>query len=132
MKTLMTLLFTTAVTFTFAQARLGSSAADIQQEFRDREYQQESGYDNDGDYYISIQTEKASVFYYFNSERICYLTVIIPNDQGALNFYVELYNSRYVILSSTRWKMYADNGIADIELVYPKTGGYFFMWTDAR
>lgn len=127
-KTLLTILFAITSVIAFGQARLGSSAADIKSEFWESKYKLKSDYDKDGDYYITIETERATVFYYFNTDKVCTSTVIAPDNQGALNFYVELYNKQYVIVSSTKWKMYSENGIANIELVYPKDGGYFFVW----
>jgi hypothetical protein len=116
----------------FSQARLRSSVAEIRAEFSESRYALESGYDSDGDFYISIFTDRATVFYYFNSRRICYMTIIVPDDQGALNMYAELYNKRYVIISPTKWRMYSEYGIADIELLFPKDGLYYFVWTEAR
>ncbi|MGR6087941.1 MAG: hypothetical protein ACU4F9_07190 [Arcticibacter sp.] len=126
--TLLTILFAITSIIAFGQARLGSSATDIRSEFSGSSYNLKSGYDDDGDYYISIKMELANVMYLFNSDKSCYLTLIAPDNQGALNYYVELYNKQYVIVSSTQWKMYSENGIANIELVYPESGGYFFRW----
>lgn len=126
---LLTILFAITSIFTFGQARLGMSISDIRSEFSDSSYNLKSGFDDDGDYYITIETERATVFYFFNSQKICYLTIIVPDNQGALNYYVELYNNQYVIVSSKQWKMYSENGIANIELIFPDGGGYFFRWT---
>jgi hypothetical protein len=125
-RTLLTILFAITSIIAFGQARLGTSATDIRSEFSESSYNLKSGYDDDGDYYITVETERATVIYYFNSDKICYLTLIAPDDQGALNFYVELYNKQYVIVSAKEWKMYSENGIAKIELVYPESGGFFF------
>ena len=127
-RTLLTILFAITSVIAFGQAWLGSSAADIKSEFWESKYKLKSGYDSDGDYYITIETERATVMYYFNSDKICTTSVIAPDNQGALNFYVEMYNKQYVIISSTKWKMYSKEGIANIELVYPDGGGYFFVW----
>lgn len=74
----------------FSQARLGSTVSDIKSEFWESRYKLKSGYDKDGDYYINIETERANVLYYFDSDIICTSTVIAPYNQGALNFYVEI------------------------------------------
>ncbi len=112
----------------FSQSRLGSSASEIKSEFWESSYNLSSGYSKNGTYYISIQTERATANYLFDDEGICNICMIIPDNQGALNFYVELYNTKYVIVSSTKWKMYSNNGIANIELIYPEDGGYYFVW----
>ncbi|MBS1632917.1 MAG: hypothetical protein JST10_10135 [Bacteroidetes bacterium] len=129
-RTLLAILFAITSSIVFGQARLGSSASDIKSEFWESHYKLKSGYDKDGDYYITIVTERATVTYYFNSDKVCYLTAIIPDNQGALNFYVELYNKQYVIVSSKQWKMYSENGIANIKLIYPEGGGYYFLWSN--
>lgn len=116
----------------FSQARMNSSIAEIREEFSDSRYDLKSGYDKDGDFYLRIFTERATVFYYFNSNSICYMTIIKPDDQGALNYYAELYNKRYVIISPTKWRMYSESGIAEIELIYPEGGGFYFLWTDTQ
>jgi len=129
-RTLLTILFAITSVIVFGQARLGSTATAVKSEFWESSYNLKSGYDKDGDYYIMITTELATVIYYFNSEKVCYLTAIIPVNQGALNFYVELYNKQYVIINSKQWKMYSDNGIANIKLIYPEGGGYYFLWSN--
>jgi len=128
-KLLLTIFFALIFVVAFSQARLGYSASDIRTEFQESRYKLKSSYTDTGIYYITIRIENASVVYYFNSDRICTLTCIIPDNQGALNFYVELYNKMYVIVSSTNWKMYSANGISNITLVYPEEGGYYFTWT---
>jgi len=112
----------------FGQSRLGSSANEIKSEFYGSKYNLKEAYDKDRDYYIKIDDTRATVLYYFSSNRICNATVIAPDNQGALNYYVERYNKLYVILSSTTWKMYSNGGVSNIELVYPDSGGYFFVW----
>jgi hypothetical protein len=128
------LIFTTALTIfcltAFGQSRLGSSADDIKTEFYETNFNLKSGFDENNYYYITISIERAIVTYYFNTDKICTLTVIIPDNQGALNFYVEQYNKKYVIVSTTEWKMYSKGGISNIQLIYPDSGGYYFLWTN--
>ena len=127
-RTLLTILFAITSVISFGQARLGSTATDIKSEFSSSSNKLKSGYDSDGDYYVTIETERATVTYYFNTDKVCTTTIIIPDNQGQLNFYVELYNKQYVIVNSTEWKMYSNDGIANIKLVFPEGGGYFFVW----
>jgi hypothetical protein len=124
------LLFAICSTIIFGQARLGSTVSDIKSEFSESSYNLKSGYDSDDDYYIILTTEKAEVLHYFNSDKICNLSIIKPKNQGALNYYVELYNKQYVIISDRKWKMYSENGIANIELLFPESGKYLFRWSD--
>jgi len=116
----------------FAQARLGSTSAAIRSEFAASEYHLKSGYLEDGTLYITIEVARASVIYYFNKNLFCIMTLIAPDDQGALNYYVELYNKTYVVISAKQWRAYLEEGIADIELVYPDGGGFYFIWTDHK
>lgn len=125
---LIILLAITSIT-AYAQSRLNYSANDIRDEFSDSRYNLKSNFDKSGNYYISIITGNSTVFYYFNAERTCIATFIVPDNQGALNFYVELYNSKYVIVSPTEWKMYTNNGMCEVKLVYTN-GGYYFMWNN--
>ena len=129
-KTILIILLSVTNIAVFGQVRLGTNAADIATEFNENNYEQKSGYDKDNDYYISITLEKSYVTYYFTSDKVCNLTIIIPKNQGAINFYVENYNKQYVIVSSKQWKMYSESGIANIELIYPEGGGCFFRWSN--
>lgn len=112
----------------FSQARIGSSVTEIKNEFWERKYNLTPEYDEYGDYFITIETSLATVFYYFDSDNICNTTLIVPNDEGILNYYVELYNKQYVILSPTKWKMYNNYGYYEIELCFLDDGISFFMW----
>lgn len=129
-KTLLTILFGITNLVIFGQARLGSTATEIKTEYWESSYNLKSGYTDDYVYYITITLVNAKVMYFFNSDKVCILTSIIPNNQGALNFFVELYNKQYVIISNTEWKMYSNNGIAKINLIYTDDGDYYFMWSD--
>ncbi|SFV34311.1 hypothetical protein [Thermoflavifilum thermophilum] len=126
-KALLTILFGIASLVIFGQARIGYTATQIKNEFWESEYNLHSGYDEDGNYYISITTERADVFYLFNSDKVCYSTGIFPHTQGDLNFYVELFNKMYVIVSPTKWKWYSNKGIVNINLIYPEDGGNCFF-----
>jgi len=127
-KSTLLLIFSFIALISFSQSRIGSTANDIKEEFSDNVYNLKSGYDKDGDYYIKIDEKRATVLYYFNENKLCYMTIISPDNQGALNWYVERYNKLYVITSSTTWKMYSEYGVSNIELFYPKGGGYMFIW----
>jgi hypothetical protein len=112
---------------TTAQARIGSSLGDIYSEFSDDSpsFKDLEG----GRKSMRAITDRGVVDFVFNTEQICVMTLILPSSQGNLNYYVETYNSRYVIISSKEWRMYASDGaIARItmETYEDKT---FFMWT---
>lgn len=129
-KTITTIFLLVTSVIAFGQGRLGATISNIKTEFQEKSYNLKSEYNTYGDYCISIEMDIANVFYYFKNDEICYLTSIIPKDQGALNYYVEMYNNRYVIISPTEWKMYTNDGIAYIKLIFPKEGNSGFIWTN--
>lgn len=126
-KILLVFILALCSTMAFSQSRLGYSESEIRNEFWETRYNLKSNYDKSGNYYISIFTETATVFYYFDTNKDCIITFIVPDNQGALNAFVETYNTRYVIVSPTEWKMYSNAGVSQIKLVY-KDNRYFFMW----
>jgi len=127
-KALLTILISLTGIVVFGQVRLGSSIEEVKSEFWRSELNPTEGYDSDGDYYITVEFEKAIVQYFFREDEICNLAFLTPKSQGALNFYVELYNKQFVIISDTEWKMYSENGIANIRLIFPEDGRLFFAW----
>jgi hypothetical protein len=101
-----------------AQARLGSTEKEIRNDFS--EHYIKTGYANDGSKYIYWENNEMLVAYYFNKESICESCAIFTKTQGVLNYLVEKYNKNYVIISETKWKMYSENGIMNIELFFEK------------
>ena len=114
-----------------AQSRVGHSVANIKTAFSAPSYQLLDGTTDDGQYYIYINTTHAVVFYYFNNYNKCDMSVIVPKTQGDLNYYVEKYNSQYVIRDKKNWTAYLEGGVNNIKLVYLDNGGYAFYWTAA-
>ena len=117
-------LFSTSV---YSQVRLGSSRIDIYKEYSS---------DNptfhtteDGVQYMSVQLPRAYVSYVFDDNAQCTMCTVIPNNQGDLNYYVESYNSKYVILGSRTWKMYSESGIVALIELQSKDGVSVFVWT---
>jgi hypothetical protein len=109
-----------------AQARLGHTRTDIFETFK--EYNPTFEIKEDGSRLIHFKMDRALVFQYLNENDICNMSVIVPIDQGDLNFFVEMYNRQYVIVDERNWKMYAENGeIASIELVH-HDDLTFFVW----
>lgn len=127
-KTILTTMLIITSLIVFGQARIGSSVADIKSEFSASRYNLKSDYDKDGNYYIIIKTERAVVLYTFNSNNLCNVSFIVPDDEGTLNFYAELYNKQYVIISTSEWNVYTKEGTGKIELVHPEDGKPFFVW----
>jgi hypothetical protein len=108
---------------TFSQARLGYTEKSIREEFPN--YTFTTGYTDDGLKYISTEDfDEATVLYYFTNENKCYGCIIIPYNTGKLNYYVEQYNKKYVIISETEWKAYTENGIMTIKLTFEGKPGF--------
>ncbi|MBN2747802.1 MAG: hypothetical protein JXR34_13830 [Bacteroidales bacterium] len=121
-----------------SQARLGSTYKEIKDEFENssddvltEKYVSDPA---EGMYYkyIEVKIDNALVGYFFTTSLICYLTIIVPDHDGALNYYVEYYNKHYVIISPTKWRMYNRNGYCDINLKYDDDGSYHFTWTNGQ
>jgi len=125
MKKLVLAAFMFCGTLSYSQARLGSSYSDIYDEFR-ASYPQTRTTD-DNELLMVVSSEKLQTYYYFTNSKVCYRCVIYPKTEGALNGLVEIYNNRYVIVSSTEWKMYSNGSIASVKLI-TYDGITFFMW----
>lgn len=127
MKSILTILLAFCTFTLFSQARLGKTKREIVSEFS--ELAPETGYDSNGNSYIDVEMTRAHVRYFIDpSSGLCNLTLILPKSQAALNYYVELYNSRYVIISPTKWRMYTVEGsIAEVELLSQNESSCF-VW----
>ena len=110
----------------FGQSRLGSTKSEIYSEFSDLSPQ--FGVNEDGTTNMSVGFDRSFTRYFFNERNVCDMVILIPLRTGDLNYYVELYNSRYVVVSSTSWRMYSKDGaIASIELMTSE-GVTMFVW----
>jgi hypothetical protein len=108
------------------QARIGKSKESLTDEFQ--EYKPKFDISTDGKPYMHFEMKYSIVFHYFNEDEICTMSVILPKEEGMLNYLVELYNKSYVIVDDRNWKMYAENGaIATIQLVSENETS-FFVW----
>ena len=111
-----------------AQSRLGSSISEIKSEFYELSwdsYPSKNGYTI---YRTYIRGNEC--LYYINERGYCDQFVLYPKTSGALNWYVETYNSRYVVVDNKHWKMYsADNDeVVHIFLFFDSESGrdYFY------
>lgn len=116
----------------FGQARLGSEFEEVKQEFADPKFNLESGVDEDGNLYLKVDLDRSGVVHFFNEDKVCFMSIIIPKGQGVLNAMVQMYNDQFVVISSTEWKMYSGNGIASIELVFTENEIPYFIWKPVR
>ncbi len=110
----------------YSQVRLGYKMSDIYSEFQEKNPRISTN--EDGTAYMALNFEKCLTLHYFTDDKICFMTVISPNTQGDLNFFVEYYNKSYVILSPTSWRMYSTGGgNCDITLM-TNEGQTYFVW----
>jgi hypothetical protein len=115
-KLIFSLLLAVLTITTFAQCRIGDTYSEIFSEFSSRD--PGVNFSDNGQLYLSVELRIGTVLYYFNSNKICTETVIFPNDDAGVNFYVEQFNKKYVIMSPSSWRMYSNGSYADITLVF--------------
>jgi hypothetical protein len=92
-----------------SQAHVGSTLSDIKGMHSDKTFT--TNYTKDGEKYAYTDMPLGTFYYYFDNETsLSYLCIQIPNDMKALNTQVEIYNTKYVIISETSWKAYLEGG----------------------
>ncbi len=120
----------------FSQVRMGYTVSQIKSDLGyDLTYEFKSFIvDGATYYYLSFATDNAWVFHYFASNEYdakAIMAKVVPDDQGALNLYVETYNKKYVIVSSKEWKAYIGTAIYTIKLRYDDEDNYsYFIWSE--
>ena len=111
-----------------SQVRLQYTAEEIKSEFKGI-FEVNEDYLDDGTYYITVWTAKSAVIHLFmNKSDQANRCVVIPYTKADLNYYVEQYNRKYVIVSDTQWKMYTENGLCNIWLDFEGEMGAKFIW----
>lgn len=108
MRILLTLLFTLLVGYLPAQSRLGYNMGQIRADFPKETW--EYGYTN-GNQWMAFNDGNIYAVYWFDSDGYCFITTVTPLTTGKLNYYVELYNSQFVIIDNFNWKWYSPEGI---------------------
>lgn len=126
-KILLTIALFVLPLITFAQARVNFTEQQIKQEFRNKNIK--TDYTKDGIKYLYTGDENVYTFYYINNEGICYSCMMVPQTRGILNWLVEDYNGKYVIVSDTEWKYYSENGIMYITLTEVEDRPVFLYYT---
>ena len=72
--------------------------------------------------------ESMRVMYFFNYNNVSTGTAIVPKNKGTLQWLIETYNNRYVILDNTHWKYYDDGSVYKCTLDQTSDGRYYFDW----
>lgn len=110
----------------YSQARIGWTESEIKSDFYYWTF--ETDYSDAGLKYIfTDDAEYAIISYYFNSDGYCTFCAVLPNNRAGLNYYVQAYNSRYVVISDTKWKAYLESGVLIIELHFDSESPYFII-----
>lgn len=127
MKNLLILICLLYSNIIISQVRLNYSKTEILSEFSDSKFKLEE-FKYEGLDAVTIFTESVNLLYLFNYNKICKISILIPHTQSDLKYFIELYNREYIIISDTTWKMYSENGVATIELIYAM-GKPAIKWT---
>jgi len=122
--------------FVLISVSFQTSAQCVRRNSTESEIRSECGYQNykinftdSGIRYLSFTNDEGTINHYFNEDGYAYVVIFFPANQGKLNTYVEKYNNQYVIVSDSQWKMYNNNGIMKIELIFAEDGGYYFIYS---
>lgn len=131
-KLFMLLIFDLLCVAMFSQARIGYSLDDIKKEFSAPDIKMNQGIHDDGTIYLTFRITEAparKMYFAFDGDRDCNVTIVEPETQGGLNAITEFYNSKYTVLSPITWRAYLTNVILYCELTYPDGGGKpYFIW----
>lgn len=112
-----------------SQARMGYSYEEIKSEFAyDYNYDYTAGYDEKLGKYLQFYVGTGSIYYYFSSDNVCNIMIILPKTKADLHYYIEKYNASYAIIDDHTWHLYDHGVIVVIELMYVEDGGYFFLF----
>jgi hypothetical protein len=76
---------------------------------------------------ITFQTRKSVVTHLFNEAGISYCAFLTPLGDAELKYYIERYNSQYIVLSPTQWRLYANDQYVDITLT-TSNSKHLFIW----
>ena len=112
--------------YSYSQARMGSSVADLQEEFKG-DPSLVSGFPTNS--WLSVEMPTAVVFYIFNSKGTCAETIISPTTTVDLNYYLNRYDTEYKKTSEGNWVIVEECYNIYITLKITEDGVYFFSWT---
>lgn len=113
-------------TSVFSQARLGRSIFEVKAEYTEYSVTEQKLGDSD---MLLIDLPKAYVKHVFDDQGDCILSLIIPKDSPAVQYYVERYNKELVIISPTEWRFYVGDSIAQIKLITTDDRSIMFLWS---
>jgi len=133
MKALVGILITVLPLVSFGQAHLGSTLSEIESMHPGKKFQISTT--DEGIRYAYASMPLGTFYYVFSSEsNVSELCMQFPDDLGALNTQIEIYNNKYVIESDTSWKAYLEGGgIMKINVSYDEElESYVFIYIESQ
>jgi hypothetical protein len=115
-KTILFMIALLVCTLSYSQSRVGYTLDEIKKEFK-YGYQLEQSYTNDGELFVMTKKDHLTSFYYFNDDKICYVTFLVFESAAAINGHAEFLNNNFTIMNSKSWRHYGPYGILEVELV---------------
>ena len=108
-----------------AQARIGSKAQTILDEFQGEDI--EFLYGEKGNAYILYKIDEfIEVYYYLREDSICTSTLIVTNSQEATDKIINIYNEKGYLKTDTGWLMRGDDIIVEINYALVNGQGLFY------
>lgn len=108
-----------------AQARIGSKAQDILDEFQGEDI--EFLYGEKGNAYILLKIDDfIEVYYYLREDSICTSTLIVTNSKEATDKIINNYNEKGYLKTDTGWLMRGDDIIVKINYALVNGQGLFY------
>lgn len=129
MKKLLILLIMLVSSNVMSQALIGYTPRQVKDKFPDKEWEYYKWGDNDN-LVMTFRTDELVVNYFFNDDNLSLFCTIKPLKQGGLQFLVEKYNNRYVIIDSGTWKFYSDGTVFICRLKTLDDGSFYFQWSE--
>ncbi len=112
-----------------SQALIGYTPSQVREKFPDKDWEYYKWGDDDKLLVMTFSTEELIVNYFFNEDNLSLFCTIKPLKQGGLQFLVEKYNNRYVVINSNTWRFYADGTVFICKLKTLDDGSFYFQWT---
>ena len=108
-----------------AQARIGSKAQTILDEFQGEDI--EFLYGEKGNAYILYKIDEfIEVYYYLREDSICTSTLIVTNSQEATDKIIENYNEKEYLKTDNGWLMRGNDIIVEINYALVNGQGLFY------
>ena len=113
-----------------SQALIGYTPSQVREKLPNMDWEYYKWGENDKLLVMTFSTEELIVNYFFNDENLSLFCTIKPLKQGGLQFMVEKYNNRYVVINSNTWKFYTDGTVFICRLKTLDDGSFYFQWTE--